>query len=255
MIVLSEVGKVFASSSGTTYEVLREINLRIESKSFLCVLGPSGCGKTTILNLIAGFERPSRGMVSLNGSSIEGPSSNRAVVFQDAGAAVFPWLTVEENIAFGPRIRGLARDVCTSATQRFAKLVGLDAHLQKFPFELSGGMKQRVQIARALANDPEILLMDEPFAALDAINKKILQVELSAMWRSTTKTIVYITHDIAEAILLATDIAVMTSGPGATIKTRIPVTLPFPRSVADAGFGELQVHLEGLIKEEVQAER
>lgn len=255
MITLSEVSKTFTSSHGSKYEVVRSINLRIDHGSFLCVLGPSGCGKTTVLNLIAGFEPPSSGQVELNGSRIVGPAADRAVVFQDAGAALFPWLTVQENIAFGPRIRGGRRDRYEAHAMKFAKLVGLDGHLNKFPFELSGGMKQRVQIARALANDAEILLMDEPFAALDAINKKILQMELSSTWRETRKTVVYITHDIAEAILLATDIVVMTAGPASTIKTQVSVPLPYPRTFVSPGFGELQVKLEGLIGEEVQATR
>ena len=255
MITLQQVSKWFHAASGETHEVLRNINLEIPDGSFCCLLGPSGCGKTTVLNLIAGFERPSSGYIAQGGQPIDAPGADRAVVFQDVAAALFPWLTVAENIAFGPRIRGVARTDYEPRVQRYSRIVGLGSHLAKFPFELSGGMKQRVQIARALANDAETLLMDEPFAALDAINKKILQSELGQTWQQTRKTIVYITHDITEALLLGTEIAVMTGGPGATIKARIPVDLPYPRSLLMPELPPLQSKLEELIREEIECAR
>lgn len=252
MISLQHVGKSLRAANGETHEVLRDVNLEILDGSFCCLLGPSGCGKTTVLNLIAGFERPSSGRIEQNGSAIDAPGADRAVVFQDVAAALFPWLTVAENIAFGPRIRGVATQNYEQRVQRYGRIVGLEQHLAKFPFELSGGMKQRVQIARALANDADTLLMDEPFAALDAINKRLLQSELGQTWQTTRKTIVYITHDIIEALLLGTEIAVMSGGPAATIKARIPVQLPFPRSLRMPQLPALQSQLEELIREEIK---
>jgi NitT/TauT family transport system ATP-binding protein len=254
LIRVERVGKTFRGADGARYEVLRNVDLEIFEGEFCCLLGPSGCGKTTVLNLIAGFEAPTSGAVQLRGRNIVGSGADRAVVFQDVGAALFPWLTVAENIAFGPRIRGLQGIDYEPDIERYAALVGLSRHLAKFPFELSGGMKQRVQIARALANKPDILLMDEPFAALDAINKKILQAELSSTWRTTGKTVVYITHDIVEALLLGTSVVVMTAGPAATIKARIPIELRFPRAAAMPELPRLQMALEDLIREEVQGD-
>lgn len=252
MISLRHVGKSLRAANGETHEVLRDVNLEILDGSFCCLLGPSGCGKTTVLNLIAGFERPSSGRIEQNGNAIDAPGADRAVVFQDVAAALFPWLTVAENIAFGPRIRGVAKQDYEQRVQRYGSIVGLGQHLAKFPFELSGGMKQRVQIARALANDADTLLMDEPFAALDAINKRLLQSELGQTWQTTRKTIVYITHDIIEALLLGTEIAVMSGGPAATIKAWIPVQLPFPRSLRMPQLPALQSQLEELIREEIE---
>lgn len=249
---LQAVSKSFLGSHSGKYFALRDVELEIEGGSFCCLLGPSGCGKTTVLNLIAGFDRPTDGAVTLGGEPIVGPGPDRAVVFQDVGSALFPWLTVRENIAFGPRMRRIPQAIYEPLVAQYGELVGLAAHLDKFPFELSGGMKQRAQIARALVNEPEMLLMDEPFAALDAITKRILQNELARMWQATRKTIVYITHDLNEALLLGSQVAVMSAGPSARIKTALAVDLPRPRDQGDAEFVRLQRQLESLIREEVE---
>jgi len=176
------------------------------------------------------------------------------MIFQDATEALFPWLSVAENILFGPRLSAATRAL-EANLDRYLKLVGLAEHAHKFPFELSGGMKQRVQIARALIMEPQMLLMDEPFAALDAINKRLLQGELARIWQETRKTVVYVTHDIVEALLLGTRVAVMTAGPAGRIKREIEVPLAYPRSSTAPEFVERVRLLEALLAEEVAASR
>ena len=219
---LAQVGKQFEGLSGQLHSAVEGIDLEIRRGDFYCLLGPSGCGKSTILNLIAGLEKPTVGELEIVGPNaawrapIEVPGTDRMVIFQDASAALFPWLNVEENVLFGPRLTGKA-DSYLPKLKPYLKMVGLSQHAQKFPFELSGGMKQRLQLARALIMEPEILLMDEPFAALDAITKRGLQVELARIWYETGKTFIYVTHDIVEALLLGTRVGVMTAGPNARI--------------------------------------
>ena len=243
-ILLSRISKSFRSSGGAIQDVLHDVDLHVAAGSFCCILGPSGCGKTTILNMIAGFESPTSGRLLLHGDPIAAAGPDRAVVFQDVGAALFPWLTVEENVAFGPKMRGQPAQCYRAEVRKLLDMVRLAAHSKKYPFELSGGMKQRVQIARALANNPDILLMDEPFAALDAITKKGLQVELSSIWQRARKTVVYITHDISEAVLLGQQIVVMSGGPRAGIKHRMDVDLPYPRSLLSPEASAIQLLLE-----------
>jgi NitT/TauT family transport system ATP-binding protein len=195
--------------------VLKDIDLRIERGSFVCVLGPSGCGKSTLLEILAGFETPTVGKVGYDDRTIVGPGPDRVVIFQDISNALFPWLTVLENVQFG--LKGMPIEERRRQSREAIELVGLAAHEGKFPSELSGGMKQRAQIARGLVMDPEVLLMDEPFGALDAFTRQKLQIELKSLWARTGKTIVFITHDSAEAITLATDVVVLSSGPEARI--------------------------------------
>ncbi len=258
---LDAVTKVFRDTRGGEYTAARDISIAINRGDFYCLLGPSGCGKTTLLNLIAGFEPVTAGAIAFAGEAhgqswrrtIQGPGVDRAMIFQDMAEALFPWLNVEENILFGPRMAGVPRNAYFAKFDFYLRMVGLREDAHKFPFELSGGMKQRVQIARALITEPEVLLMDEPFAALDAITKRLLQQELSRIWQETRKTIVYITHDLIEALLLGTRVAVMTAGPSATIKCELPVDLPRPRSATDPDFVELTRRLETLLHEEVHA--
>lgn len=197
--------------------ILRDIDLAIEKGSLLCVLGPSGSGKSTLLDLIAGFEKPTSGTIAYDDKPITGPGPDRVVIFQDISNALFPWLTVVENVEFGLKQRIRSRAQRRARAKGALALVNLTEHMRKFPSELSGGMKQRVQIARGLVMEPEVLLMDEPFGALDAITRKRLQIELKGLWRRTRKTIVFITHDINEALVLASDIVVLSSGPEAHI--------------------------------------
>jgi NitT/TauT family transport system ATP-binding protein len=251
-ITVDQVSKTFGSRS-SAYVALEAVSLEIPRRDFFCLLGPSGCGKSTLLTLLAGFEEPTSGSIRLGDRVIEGPGVDRVVVFQDAGAALFPWLTVVENVEYGPRMRHVKSDAYERAAQDLLQMVGLNAHSGKFPHELSGGMKQRLQIARALVNEPEVLLMDEPFASLDAITKRTLQSELARIWRSTHVTIVYVTHDIIEALLLGTHIAVMTTGPRAKVKAVLNVDLePKDRTPSSDHFAALYGQVEALLREEVE---
>ncbi|RPF53209.1 ABC transporter ATP-binding protein [Aquisalibacillus elongatus] len=205
---------------------LKDINFSIEDGEFICILGPSGCGKTTLLRILAGLETPSSGHYDIQAKGQERPL--QSMVFQEQG--VIPWMTVEENVSLGLRMRHAPRKIIKERTSMYLKKVGLTPYKDLFPKELSGGMKQRVSIARAFANDPEILLMDEPFAALDEQNKFILQEELLSIWEETKKTVIFITHSIDEAILLSDRIFLMTSQPG-TIKEEVKIDLPRPRQM------------------------
>jgi len=203
------------------------INLDIPAGEFLCLLGPSGCGKSTLLNIVAGF-LPANGSVLVGGKPVHGPGVDRGVVFQNSGA-LFPWLTAAQNVEYGLKVRGVAKSERRDIAEHYLRLVGLGHAAARYPTELSGGMQQRLQIARVLANEPSVVLMDEPFGALDAQTREVMQRELDRIWRSTKPTIVFVTHDIWEAILLADRIVTMTTGPDATIKTIAPVELPHPR--------------------------
>jgi NitT/TauT family transport system ATP-binding protein len=256
LIRIDRVSKEFRGLSGDTYTALQDVSIDIRKGDFYCLLGPSGCGKSTVLNLVAGFEKPTRGGIHINRAlqmrSDPDPGTDRIMIFQESSAALFPWLNVEENILFGPKLVGIAPSEYQRRLQIYLRMVGLSRHANKFPFELSGGMKQRVQIARSLIMEPEVLLMDEPFAALDAITKRSLQRQLSRIWQETNKTVIYVTHDIIEALLLGTRIAVMTAGPSSTIKREIRVDLPRPRMLGSMEFVESARLLEGLIEEEIR---
>lgn len=252
---LEGVGKDFTRADGGVAQVLRDVTLTVERGSFFTLLGPSGCGKSTLLNIVAGFEGATTGDASLDDKPVAGPGTDRTVIFQDVSNALFPWMNARENVEFGPKMARLSAGVRRERADTYLRLVGLDADAGKFPFELSGGMKQRIQIARALANDPDILLMDEPFAALDAITKKHLQVEFRKIWSETGKTIFYITHDIFEALLLSTHLAVMTAGPKAGIKEVFQLDLKEPRSPSNPDFAAMYSRVETLIDEEVQRMR
>jgi NitT/TauT family transport system ATP-binding protein len=234
LVSLEGVGKTFTGRTGT-WEAVRDFSLDLAEGEFFCLLGTSGCGKTTVLNMVAGFEAPTAGRILLDGRPVSGPGADRGVVFQGHDS-LYDWLTALDNIAFGPRLRGLGRAARRAQAERFLAMVGMQGQGGKHPSELSGGMKQRIQIARALANDPRMLLMDEPFGALDAMTRAVLQDQLSRIWAETRKTVLFITHDIEEACALSTRIGVMRRGPGGTLKAVIPVDLPFPRARTSDAF-------------------
>ncbi|HYH43677.1 MAG TPA: ABC transporter ATP-binding protein, partial [Burkholderiales bacterium] len=219
---------------------LRDVELVIDKGEFVCLIGASGCGKSTLLRIIAGFEKPTSGSVEIYSHPVEGPGSDRGMVFQDY--ALFPWLTVRENIAFGPRQKGLATSKVREIAEEYLNMVGLAPFADRFPSQLSGGMKQRVAIARVLANDANILLMDEPFGALDALTREQLQDELLDIWSRTGVTVIFVTHSVEEATLLADRVVVMTAGPG-RIETDIRIDLERARDVSSPGFNEVRRQL------------
>lgn len=208
---VSGVSKTFGTGSSGV-QALSRIDLAINRNDFICIVGPSGCGKSTLLNAIAGFEKPTEGEVVLKGQLVQGPAAERGVVFQQG--ALFDWMTVQDNVKFGPLACGLGSAKAEELAAHYIAMVGLSSFRDRFPHELSGGMQQRVGIARALANEPEVLLMDEPFAALDQQNREILQGEIKEIWRATGNTVVWITHSIEEALFLGTHVIVMSARPG-----------------------------------------
>lgn len=207
-------------------EALQDINLSIRDHEFVCFIGPSGCGKTTLLRIIAGLDDPSSGSVYLDGDPILGPGPERGMVFQEY--SLFPWRTVIDNIAFGLELKGVNKKERLERSKQYLKMVGLERFSDRYPHELSGGMKQRVAIARALVNDPKALLMDEPFGALDAQTRNIMQSELLRIWEEERSTVVFVTHSVDEAIYLADRIVIMSARPG-RIKDVISIDIPRPR--------------------------
>lgn len=219
--------KIYESRKSKT-TALKDINIDILDNEFVCIVGPSGCGKSTLLRILAGLDEPSSGSIYLDDKQLNGPGADRGMVFQ--GYTLFPWLTVEENIKFGLKIKKVPIEEQNRIVDKYLKLIGLEQFKKSLPNELSGGMKQRVAIARALANSPEVLLMDEPFGALDPQTKASMQELMRDIWQAERPTIVFITHDIEEAVFLASRVYVMNARPG-TIKADIPIYLPFDRKI------------------------
>jgi len=230
---------------------LRDVSFTVEDHEFCCLLGHSGCGKTTLLNIMAGFEATTGGRITLDGAEIGPPHWSRTMVFQDY--ALFPWLTIERNIAFGLEVKGVPEAERARIVAEHVKLVGLSGFETRLPHQLSGGMKQRVAIARALAVDPQVALLDEPFAALDAQNRALLQDELVRIAQATRKTMVLITHSIDEAIKLSDRIIVMTKRPG-TVKANLKIDIPRPRAEDDPQVIALKKQLRALIADEREVE-
>jgi nitrate ABC transporter ATP-binding subunit len=238
-VVIRGVNKRFQVGDGEV-EALARIDATIEKGAFVCLIGASGCGKSTLLRVVAGFEEPTTGEVLVEGKPITAPGSDRGMVFQDY--ALFPWMTVRQNIGFGPRQRQLPRKEVEDIADEFVKLVGLERAANRYPSQLSGGMKQRVAIARVLANNANILLMDEPFGALDALTREQLQRELLQIWARTRVTVVFVTHSVEEAALLADRVLVMSAGPG-RIESDIRIDLPRPRDVSSPEFNAVRREL------------
>ncbi len=233
------VGKTY-ELNGLKIEALRDANLTVKKGEFVCLIGASGCGKSTLLRIVAGFENPTAGEALMWDKPVTGPAPDRGMVFQDYG--LFPWLTVRQNIGFGPASRGLPRKVVKETADRFVTMVGLNRFADAWPHQLSGGMKQRVAIARVLANDADMVLMDEPFGALDAMTRERLQDELLDIWQRTRLTVLFVTHSIEEAIFLADRVVVMEPGPG-RIASEYRIDLPRPRDVASPEFNEVRREL------------
>ena len=248
-VELEDVAKEFTARERRVVAV-ECIDLAVGHNEFAAILGPSGCGKSTILNMVAGFEAPTRGRVLVDGEPVKGPGPRRGVVFQEA--ALFPWYTVRDNVTFGPKTRGVPAASYLPKVESLLDLVGLRGFERHYPAELSGGMKQRVGIARVLVMEPEVLLMDEPFGSLDAQTRSAMQELLLSVWERHQQTVLFVTHDIEEALFLADTVVVMTARPG-RVKTRIAVDLPRPRTLettTSPRFNELKRRLLALVREE-----
>ena len=257
-IRIDRLGKSFGED-GTHIQAVQDFSLTVDEGEFVCLVGPSGCGKTTVLRIVAGLEKPGSGTVEIVAGHDAPAGRSRpqnAMVFQEHG--LFPWMTVADNVAYSLEMRGMGKRERHERSRPFLEMIGLARFRDYYPQQLSGGMRQRVSLARAFVADPEILLMDEPFASLDAHNKLILQDELLRIWEGTHKTVLFITHAIDEAIALGDRIVVMTAQPG-RIKEIVPIDFPRPRSAAelraDPRFGALQLSIWRMLEDEVRTAR
>ncbi len=232
---LRGVSKFFRGGGGVV-TALEKIDLVVTGGEFVCLIGPSGCGKSTLLNILAGLETQSEGEACADGQLITGPDPSRALIFQEA--ALFPWLTVQDNVEFGLKMKDTPREAREQMANRLLQMVHLDQFKRAWVHELSGGMKQRVALARALAVDPEALLLDEPFGALDAITRDLLHGELQEIWMKTGKTVVFVTHNVREAVVLGDRVLVMSPRPGRIVAEH-PVNLPRPRQIEDVAIIDL----------------
>jgi NitT/TauT family transport system ATP-binding protein len=235
-IELRRVTKRFATESGATYTALRELDLAVAPGEFCAVVGPTGCGKSTMLTLVSGLERPSAGSVTVHGKPVDGITDGVGFMFQTD--AILPWKSVLDNVSAGPRFRGVAKRAALASARDWIRRVGLAGFEDHFPHQLSGGMRKRVALAQNLITEPRVILMDEPFSALDVQTRAKMSDELLALWELTRPAVVFVTHDLEEAIALADTVVVLTAGPAATIKARFPVDLPRPRVVHEVRFDQ-----------------
>ena len=243
-IEIRDVSLIYDTPGGKVPGV-KDINLTVGASEFVCIVGPSGCGKSTLLNIIAGFLSPAAGEIRIGGKTVTGHGMDRGVVFQDF-AQLFPWRTALGNVAFGLEMKGVPKQERETIAREQLRLVKLEKFTASFPHHLSGGMQQRVAIARALAYNPAVLLMDEPFAALDALTRDDMQRLLAEVWRETRKTVIYVTHNVAEAVYLADRVVVMTPHPG-MVKTEVPIRLARPRDPLSVEFLDYQKELLRLL--------
>jgi len=247
-ITIDGVSRIYDIGKGKTVVAVDDVTVSIYPEEFVCVVGPSGCGKSTLLYMAAGLDKPSKGRILIEGQPVMDSNPKVGMVFQPD--SVFPWLTVEKNIKFGPEIRGLPQDDCNRIAEQYVKVVGLQGFEHSLPKQLSGGMKKRVDVARAFANNPEILLMDEPFGALDAMTKEKLQLELLRLWDTERKTVLFVTHDLEEALVLSSRIIVMGRAPNKIVEI-IDVPFSRPRDLilkTSKEFQNLRLHLWDLLQ-------
>ncbi len=245
---IEHLSKSFVSASGEKVEALKDINLEITDKEFICLLGPSGCGKTTLLRIIGGLDQATSGAALLDGHPVTGPDPKTAMIFQEY--SLYPWRTVLDNVTFGLEIRGADKEKRSEKARSYLEMVGLKGFERSFPYELSGGMRQRVAVARALAVDPEVLLMDEPFGALDAQTRNKMQKELLEIWEKTQKTVIFVTHSVDEAVYMSDRIVVLTRRPG-TIREVMDIPIPRPRDRTSTDFARIRRHVLDLMDEPV----
>ena len=247
-IALSGVFRSYANARGSFTPALQNIDLEIEQGEFVCIVGPSGCGKSTLLHLLAGLDRPTTGEITVDGGPVNGPGTDRILLFQELG--LFPWLTVRQNVEFGLKMAGVSKTERRDRARVFLRMVHLSHFEDHYIHQLSGGMKQRVALARSLALRPKILLMDEPFAALDAQTRDMLHDELERIWKETAPTIVFVTHNVREAVRLGDRVLLMSFRPG-RIKTQFQINLRRPRHVEDSDVAYLSKEILGQLREEI----
>ena len=250
MLSIKNLNKTYHTEEGDEVVALSDINLDVADKEFVCFIGPSGCGKTTLLRITAGLEKPDTGTLTVNNEPITGPGPDRGMVFQEY--SLFPWRTVLKNITFSLELKKIPKREREKIARDFLELVGLSKFADSYPHELSGGMKQRVAIARALVNDPDVLLMDEPFGAVDAQTRNRLQHELLNIWEKKKKTVLFITHSVDEAVFLADKVVVFTARPG-RVKEVISIDLPRPRERTSFEANAVREHLLASLGAEIQA--
>jgi NitT/TauT family transport system ATP-binding protein len=247
-LCLQDLSLHYKAAGGSRLLALDKINLQVSAGEFLCIVGPSGCGKSTLLYLIAGLHEPSSGKVLMDGKVVERTGTDRIMIFQEHG--LFPWLTVEENVAFGMKMKGIKKAERREQTHEYLKMVHLQKFQKSYIHQLSGGMRQRVAIARALATEPDVLLMDEPFAALDAQTRDLLHDELERIWAKTGRTIVFVTHNVREAVRLGDRVAVFTFRPG-RVKREYKIGLPRPRHLEDTAVAGTARDILNDLREEI----
>lgn len=247
-ILIRGVSRNFKNGHSGAFQALQNIDLEVRAGEFLCLVGPSGCGKSTLLHMIAGLDHPSSGEIRVDGLTVQGPGPDRILIFQELG--LFPWLKVRENVEFGLRAKGLPKAERRERARHYLQLVHLSQFEDSYVHQLSGGMKQRVALARALAVQPEVLLMDEPFTALDAQTRDLLHDELERIWAETNQTIIFVTHNVREAIRLADRVALLTYRPG-RIKSEFDISLPRPRHIEDTDVASLARKILGELREEI----
>jgi NitT/TauT family transport system ATP-binding protein len=245
---LSEICLSYHTQKGERLLALDHINLQVKAGEFLCIVGPSGCGKSTLLHLIAGLHQQTSGQVLVDGKPVQGPGTDRILIFQELG--LFPWLTVGQNVEFGMKMKGVSKAEREEQTRRYLRLVHLSQFKDSYTHQLSGGMRQRVALARALATEPDVLLMDEPFAALDAQTRDLLHDELERIWAETGRTIIFVTHNVREAIRLGDRVALLTFRPG-RVKREFTVDLPRPRVLEDVHVAHAAREILDELREEI----
>lgn len=254
LINISGLSKAYPTRESARLYALENFSMSVREGEFFCLLGPSGCGKSTVLTMLAGFEKPTSGVLALSGAPVSSPGRDRAVVFQ-GDDSLYPWLTALENVEFGLKIQGKNKAERRQQAMKYVEMVGLAAAKDRYPNELSGGMKQRIQIARALVAKPKILLMDEPLGALDAQTREVMQVELRRIWKETGTSVVFITHDIDESLILGSRIGVMTAGPRAKMREVFDVTMGDDRSRTNPDYAQLYERIHSIVREEVEISR
>jgi NitT/TauT family transport system ATP-binding protein len=242
---IEHVSRIFTNEMGEEVVALGDISLDVKDGEFICILGPSGCGKTTLLRIIAGLDHPTGGRAAVNEKEISGPAPEMAMIFQEY--SLYPWRTVLDNIAFGLEVQGVGKEERYERARKYLALVGLQDFEHSHPYELSGGMRQRVAVARALCVEPQVLLMDEPFGALDAQTRNTMQRELLEIWKKTGKTVIFVTHSVDEAVYLADKVVVLSPRPS-RVQEVIPITVPRPRDRTSVEFAQVRRYVLSLIQ-------